>query len=243
MKLELFNNTSAMSYELAATYFHIGTYIGNRGDFATGIFFLRLARSYLPRSDNGFCHILSRALQGRLLLLEHRGVVPHRGLNVKYNSSTEVGDDYTQMFEKHGEYMPENALTLIKFGILFYTKGGILQAERLKNNNDHLLPIAKEITEATKVDYFALIAPTTTTAIVEASILQRKHYLNSKDKNIKQELVQDLKQNLTALNVMAARSELVGILHGEFMAELTQFLDVYEELEKSKPKLKIMSSY
>jgi hypothetical protein len=226
MTLKEFNDSAKMSYEIAATYFYIGTYIGNRGQIKTGIRLMRLAQSYLPRSKNVFKRILEPTLDGRLILFVHLGrLAPTSAQHSKYNFNVQ---QYKSMFEMFSKHIPESALSLIKLGILLYAQGGSLQAERLMNSTVDVLPIAKSITEATRADYFPLLAPTTTTAIVEASFVQTKYLMNLQ--RVDKDVMNDLKQNLTALNVMAARSELVVALHGKFIAELTKFVDIYDEV-------------
>jgi uncharacterized protein (DUF1778 family) len=100
---------------------------------------------------------------------------------------------------------------IISLCVFMYLQGGRLQAARAEGSTDHLLRVAAAITEATRLNFFALMAPTATTAVVEASLVQMKFIVNTKQKY--SWIIEDIKQNLTALKVVAARCELVETIH------------------------------
>ncbi len=88
-----------------------------------------------------------------------------------------------------------------------------------------LLPIAANITEATRS--IPLVTPIVVTAIVEASYVQTKYLVHNKYQKLK--VLENVKQNLKALNLIVARSELVAIMHGTFLEELHR-LQIYRPL-------------
>jgi hypothetical protein len=46
------------------------------------------------------------------------------------------------------------------------------------------------------------------------------------------ETIFDLKQNLTALKVIAARAEIVELMHGSFIEELSTFIERYDAVKE-----------
>jgi hypothetical protein len=53
------------------------------------------------------------------------------------------------------------------------------------------------------------------------------------DKEQKHVMLANLKQNLNAMSVIAARAEIVEIMHGEFMKNLTKLVETYDEANVS----------
>jgi uncharacterized protein (DUF1778 family) len=159
-----------------------------------------------------------------MLLFQKLGQLAPPNESINNVANDEIGKTFNNIGAAMSKKDP-----IISLCVFMYSQGGRLQAARAEGSTDHLLRVAAAITEATRLNFFALIAPTATTAVVEASLVQMKFIINTKQSH--NWIIDDIKQNLTALKVVAARCELVEMIHGRFMAQLARFIEVYDAIE------------
>lgn len=199
-------------------------YIGGRGKIRNAIDHLQKSQTFLTKSNNNFRFILQPVLMSHLDLFLRLGHLATPAVDFSQNFFDDAGRTFSNIFTSLPSKEP-----LVTLCIFLYAQGGKLQAARTFKTNADMLPTAKAITAATKLVFFPLIAPTAATAVVEACLVLVEHIVSYG--TYQEELIEDLKQNLTALRVVADRGELVELLHGTFMKELAKFIDIYETVE------------
>jgi ammonia channel protein AmtB len=157
-------------------------------------------------------------------------------LELSQKQTTHTVDGDVKLFTQHiiggwNSQIPVIEQEMKRINIALNSKSVILEEARKKGTGENLLAIANEVTQETKSVLYPMIYPVVSTSIVEASFVQTYHLLNSRDKEQKKTLISNLKQNLIALKVVAERAEIVELMHGSFMAELSAFIERYDAVD------------
>ncbi len=244
------NEGKEETFEVAATFYYTAMYVGGRGKVKLAMEYFNSCKTYLRKSESIFRFVLEPILDGQMILFGNLGSLttglhqvqksqkmePQQSKTIISGWNQSISDLITQW----NAQMPSSERPLKELNISFFRGGVYLQSERERTNiiNLDLLPVAAQITELTRSILFPLVTPLTVTAVVEACYVQTTYLLSKKDVRV----FEDVKQNSLALRVIAARSELVEIMHGPFLEELARFIDQYDAIESLEFKLLKYSS-
>ncbi len=228
-----------MDLALATAHYHVGQYVGERGNLSAAVKYMRVCQKFLDNDLlSEFRWLLKPVVDGHIMFFQHpHNLVPSSRVAAKCKAELEIVSTMSgpEIFGRVGaavhqwtSRMSAVELQTKALSIFLFQQGAVLQEERLKGLNLGFLPVAESITNSTRSILYPMTAPVATTAIVEASYLQTRYLLENKDNS---KVLEDLKQNLMAMRLIALRSEVVELVHGNFMEELSTFIEKYEVIE------------
>jgi hypothetical protein len=240
-------NNVALDFEMAACYYYIGSYAGGRGKVKQALDMFSISAEYMERSPNIYGQVLLPLVNGQIQIFSHlRTIVP--GVRAAVGTALRLAnpnaiDDIENQITKFMQQMvivesnskintwlsngTDTEKEMKRVNTLLNSKGALLEDARLRGKGAIYLDAANSITNCTRSYLFPTIYPAATSSIVEASFVQAQRLLSSTDKKLNLLLIENLKQNLTALQVVAKRAELVEMMHGHFMEELATFIERY----------------
>jgi hypothetical protein len=235
-----------INFEVAATFGIIGMYLFMKGEINRAKFFFRNCLKHVQKSDNHY----------RLIILPHVSTVLAM-LDDLYNLSAAVklasdaivkptqdtttfplsASDIDRRLELVLNFMetgfrgsmPTSEFELRRLTCVMCCLGAKLQSSRSERYEEQIpvLEIANVITDLTTLTIFPMGAVWLTTAVAEAAQVQMAYFLQTGDAY----LIDKLRQDVNALNLMANRGELTLLMHGDFINELNRFIEQYEIIQ------------
>ncbi len=224
-----------LTLTLVTSYYLLGMYVGGRGQVFKAIEYLQQCKQALDQYTNQKKHILTTHVDFHFMMFVNLGsLLPPRfdenqsQLIAKVQRAVLARTALEKIMAQYE--IPLEELEMKKLNFFIFTQGASLEHERRQHvAHSGSLPLATTITQATRSNYFPMIVPTATTSIREASYVQMECLQERRDESI----ITDLKQNQWAIGLIAKRSEVVMMMHRDFMIKLNEFIRNYDVVENS----------